>query len=314
MWITATSYACDLCSIYVGIKPDDYKNSIGFIHRYRSFEKTYQASFYSNTLDKHGEQFSLKDYKLAERYNSYDLTLKYFINPAWQINAIVSFSDNYFVKDDSLEASVAGPGDLLFLIKHQIYNSRKCDDSSNWVKRFSAAAGIKLPTGKYDKTYVEMPTKGKNVVYGQAEEVLDPHLQAGTGSVDFIFLVEGIVMYKDLGVNVNVSYKANTINKNNFRFSNRFNLNPSLFYVKQFENFRVMPMFGAAFEMSKRDKLNGEDYLASGGETLFGNAGLSIFYKKLMLSTTYFNPIYQNLNDNQLNNKMRWITELNYFF
>ena len=105
-----------------------------------------------------------------------------------------------------------------------------------------------------------------------------------------------------------------TTNKNNFRFANRFNLNPSLFYVKQFKEVRLMPTIGAAYERSNRDKDNGVEYIASGGETLFGNFGLTLFYKKISIGTTYFTPLVETLYDNQLNNQMRLISELNYYF
>lgn len=34
-------YACDLCNIYVGIRPDDYQSSFGIVHRYRSFDSDF---------------------------------------------------------------------------------------------------------------------------------------------------------------------------------------------------------------------------------------------------------------------------------
>jgi hypothetical protein len=228
----------------------------------------------------------------------------------------MSFSDNYLGKNDSMTNSISGPGDLLFLAKYQVYNSKLCNDTSDWIKRFTVGAGIKLPTGTYNKSYTDYAytSSTKGIVYGEPETLLDPHMQAGTGSVDFILMMEGILMIHNVGINTNVSYKINTTNKNNFRFANRFNLNPSLFYIQEFKDMRLMPTIGVAYERSKRDTDNGQEYLASGGETLFGNLGLTLFYKKVSIGATYFSPMYETLYDNQLNNKMRLITELNYYF
>ncbi|MBR9831148.1 transporter [bacterium] len=314
--LSEVAVSCDLCSIYVGIRPDDYKNSFGMVHRYRSFARDYQATIPITTLDKHGAQYSTEPYSLEEVYNSYDLWFKYFLNPRVQIDASMSFSDNYLGKNDSMTNSISGPGDLLILSKYQVYNSKLCNDTSDWIKRFTVGAGIKLPTGTYNKTFLNYPVTSttKGITYGDPETILDPHLQSGSGSVDFILMMEGILMIQNIGINTNMSYKINTTNKNNFRFANRFNFNPSLFYVKQFKEVRLMPTIGAAYERSNRDKDNGVDYIASGGETLFGNFGLTFFYKKISIGTTYFTPLLETLYDNQLNNQMRLISELNYYF
>jgi hypothetical protein len=314
--ISEVALSCDLCSIYVGIRPDDYKSSFGMVHRYRSFAKDFEATVPISTLDKHGAQFSTEPYSLEEVYNSYDLWFKYFVNPRVQIDASLSFSDNYLGKNDSMTNSISGPGDLLVLTKYQVYNSKLCNDSSDWVKRLTVGAGIKLPTGTYNKSYTNYPISSttKGITYGDPETILDPHMQAGSGTVDFILMMEGILMIHNVGINTNVSYKINTTNKNNFRFANRFNFNPSLFYIQQIKDVRLMPTIGAAYERSNRDTDNGQEYFASGGETLFGNMGLTLFYKKISIGATYFTPLYETLYDNQLNNRMRLITELNYYF
>ncbi len=309
-------YACDLCNIYVGIRPDDYQNSFGFAHRFRSFDSDFLASIPGADLNKHGEEFSFEDYSLQEEFNSYDIWFRYFLTPRLNVNASISFSDNYMGRNDSMTQSVGGPGDLLVMAKYQVYNSKLCDDTSKWTKRLTVGGGIKLPTGTFNKTYTYYPiaSSTKGVYYSDPENHLDPHMQAGTGSVDFMFFVEGILMRENWGVNTNISYRINTTNKNNFRFANRFNFNPSIFYIKQIKNVQLMPAVGAAFEGSRRDKENGEPYSHSGGETLFGNVSLTAFYQKVSLGMTYFNPVYQQLNDNQIQNKMRLITELNYYF
>lgn len=310
------NYACDLCNIYVGIRPDDYQSSFGIVHRYRSFDSDFLATVPNSSLNKHGEEFSFEDYSLQEVFNSYDLWFRYFLTSRVQLNASISFSDNYMGRNDSVTQSVAGPGDLVLMAKYQLYNSKLCNDSSKWIKRLTAGGGLKLPTGTFNKTYMYYPviSNTKGVYYSDPENHLDPHMQAGTGSVDFILFLEGVIMRNNWGLNTNLSYKLNTTNKNNFRFANRFNFNPSLFYIKELKTVKIMPTIGAAYEVSNRDIENGEPYRHSGGETLFGNVSVTAFYRKVSIGMTYFNPLYQQLNDNQIQNRMRLITELNYYF
>lgn len=314
--LSVNTFACDLCNIYVGIRPDDYQSSFGIVHRYRSFDSDFLATIPGSSLNKHGEEFSFEDYSLQEVFNSYDLWFRYFLTARVQLNASISFSDNYMGRNDSMTESVAGPGDLVLMAKYQIYNSRLCDDTSKWTKRLTAGGGIKLPTGTFNKTYPYTPivSNTKGVYYSETESYLDPHMQAGTGSVDFILFLEGVLMRENWGINTNLSYKLNTINKNNFKFANRFNFNPSIFYIKDYEKVKLMPTIGASYEASNRDQLNGELYEHSGGETLFGNASLTLFYEKVSLGMTYFSPLFEDLNDNQIQNRMRLITELNYYF
>lgn len=314
--LSINSYACDLCNIYVGIRPDDYQSSFGIVHRFRSFDSDFLATIPGASLEKHGEEFSLEDYSLQEEFNSYDFWFKYFLTPRLQLNASITFSDNYMGRNDSMTQSIAGPGDLILMAKYQIYNSKLCEDTSEWTKRLTAGGGIKLPTGTYNKTYMYYPIESntKGVYYSDPENHLDPHMQAGSGSVDFILFLEGVLMRNNWGVSTNMSYKINSRNKNNFKFANRFNLNPSIFFIKDLNKVKIMPTIGAAYESSNRDQWNGDFYRHSGGETLFGNASLTAFYDKISIGMTYFNPIYQNLNDNQIQNKMRLITELNYYF
>ena len=100
------SKACDLCSIYMNIEPNDLQNSIGFNYRYRLFENT-KTTFYSlNQNEKHAlGNTVLSDVKSQkESFNSYDLWVNYFIGQKWQINASMTFADNYYSKVITVKA------------------------------------------------------------------------------------------------------------------------------------------------------------------------------------------------------------------
>lgn len=307
---TLCAQACDLCSIYMGINPNDYKNSFGIVNRYRVFQsdylQPYQAGDPYARLSHTGtptDQPSGRKYSLSERFVSYDLWGKFFLNQRWQLNFMMSFADNYQYRNDSLIDNVSGVGDLLGLVKYQLFNTKNASDSIKFIHRGIVGGGLKLPAGSFNKT-------------GMTGET-DPHLQPGTGSFDYLLLAEYLLRYRQVGLNTNVIYKVNTVNRNDFRFANRFNWNAALFYIGKYKKLKWMPSAGVAFESGERDRLHGHPFPGSGGEAMFGTLGIQLFYRKLSLGTTYFTaPLHEDLYDQsiQLNNKYRVISEITYYF
>ena len=52
------SWACDLCSVYIGIQPNDFKNAIGLRYRFRSFEDKYVLNTTTNTFNISGQRLA----------------------------------------------------------------------------------------------------------------------------------------------------------------------------------------------------------------------------------------------------------------
>ena len=310
-------FACDLCSIYLNLEPNDLKNSIGMNYRYRAFKYQSINRFSSITNLKHatGENILSESSTQEELFNSYDLWVNYFLHEKWQLNATLTFADNYYLEDDSTLYNIAGPGDLTVLSKYMFYNT-KVTDSSDWAVRILGGVGIQIPIGQFNKTYVVAPSSSAkgNVVFGAPYEELDPHMQAGTGSWDFIFTMEAQIRYKKVGLASNLSYQVNSENSNQFRFANRFNLNSNAFVLLNLKPFTFAPNIGLSYEFSERDRFQGERFYNSGGEALFLNGGAKTYYKDFALGATYFKPISQSLNDRQLPNDYRYTLDLTYYF
>ncbi len=335
MLITNSIFACDLCTVYLGIQPNDFKNSFTLRHRYRLFQSDYinQSDFTTRvskqrvkgkTNNKHGGEATDavgagEQFTYAEVYNSYDVALNFYLTNRWQINTSINFSDNYIKQNDSIIDNVAGIGDLTVLAKYTLYNSAFTEDSTSnrLIHRINIGGGVSLPTGKYNKYSIKgFNTEFKpNTIVGSPEMELDPHLQAGTGSFGYIALIEYMAKYNFVGINTNISYMINTTNKNDFRLSNRFNTNSSLFFIaKVTDKIKLMPNLGIAYEVSDYDKIDGEDFIDSGGEAVFINQGINGYFNKLGLTFNYFIPAMQKLHGNQPLNSRRFITQLNYYF
>jgi hypothetical protein len=309
-WSPIFSSACDLCSMYLGINPNDFQNSFGLVNRLRVFESTRENTTYYTTsyarlnhvsTPTSGERTEIERFK--EVYITYDLWARIFVHERWQLNFSASFSDNYQYYNDEVTNNVSGVGDVVAVAKHLLLNSKSSMDSLKFRHRLVAGGGIKFPTGSFKKK-------------GMTDEV-DHHLQSGTGSLDYLLLLEYLIRYQKTGFSGNVVYRINSENSNAFRFANRFSYDLSLFQL--FDNHRLkwMPSVGIAFESSERDQYNNERVLGSGGEALFLTYGVKFFYQKVSLGITYFGkPIHEDLYDAplQLNNTYRTISNLVYYF
>jgi len=330
------AFACDLCTIYIGIQPNDFKNSIGIRHRYRVFEKGYQFQSISTTgngsilsgkgipVDKHGggdvTSVTNGKYVYQEAFNSYDVSANIYLTQKLQLNVSTYFSDNYILRDDSVMSNIGGIGDVNLLLKYQLYNSQETGDTllkNRFLHRVTIGAGGTLPTGSYNKeTVVGFETTIQpDVILGTPIMELDPHMQAGTGSFNYLFLLEYLVKFNRFGLHFNTSYKLNTTNKNQFRFANRFNMNNTLFALLPLsKKVKLMPQTGIYYELSNRDEYDDLPYYNSGGEVLFSNVGINLFINQLSLEFTYYHPIYQKLYGDQPLNKNRMISQINYYF
>lgn len=84
---SSSIWACDLCSIYMNIEPNDLKNSFGFNYRFRNFEHNHIQRTIIETTDKHVLGFTMltEATKQEERFNSYDLWVNYFVKDKWQL-------------------------------------------------------------------------------------------------------------------------------------------------------------------------------------------------------------------------------------
>ena len=329
------TFACDLCTIYIGLQPNDFKNSIGIRHRYRVFDKEYQFQSISeiNTSSHGGKGMPVNKhsgggaigstnerYIYKEAFNSYDVSANIFLTKKLQLNASTYFADNYTLRDDSVMVNVGGIGDLNLLLKYQLYNSQETGDTltkNRLLHRLTIGAGGTLPTGNYNKkAVVDFETSIQpNVILGSPIMELDPHLQAGTGSFNYLFLLEYLMKLNRFGLNFNSSYRLNTTNKNQFRFANRFNLNTTVFALLPLsKKIKLMPQSGIAYELSNRDKYHDLPYYNSGGEVLFNTVGINLFINQLSLEFTYYHPIYQKLYGDQPLNNQRMVSQINYYF
>lgn len=101
------------------------------------------------------------------------LDLNYVFAPAWAVTASVPFHDRFHttIPEDETDISSSharGLGDLQLLLRYQ----HPATDRS-----WSLQAGLKLPSGRFDQTFLDGPAAG---------ETVDRGLQLGTGTTDLL--------------------------------------------------------------------------------------------------------------------------------
>jgi len=287
---SSSIWTCNLCSIYMNIEPNDLKNSFGFNYRFRNFEHNNIQRTIVETTDKHvlGSTMLTEATKQKERFNSFDLWVNYFVKDKLQLFANMTFTDNTYLEDDSILHNISGPGDLTVITKYLLYNSMVME-SSKLTVRVQVGGGVKFPIGSFNKTYVETPSSNYKggTVYQKPEEILDPHFQPGTGSLDYILLTEVQIRRKNVGLRTDLSYRINGRNRNDFVFANRFNASTHLFSQLKYKKVNLIPLVVLNFEIRRRDQFEGSDFTNSGGSMLLLSYGTKIYVKKMAFGAAY---------------------------
>lgn len=282
---------CDLCGCYMGLEPNFNMNSVGV--RFSSFK------FYSpaHTAPDGNSDHPSDGSESTEYYSNIDVYIRYYINPKFRIIATIPFSFN-----EINTKKLNGFGDLVTIAQYQIYNTNMTAETNFWQRIF-LGGGFKFPTGVYNKSLV---------YYGTVE----PHFQPGTGSFDFMFSGLYIAKLENTGIGWrnDFIYTVSTANKNDYRFSNRFNVASTFTYEIDTETLTFLPHTGLYFESAGEDEDAGQPVTDSGGDILFGTGGVDVFYGDYSLDFNYTFPISEKLNGDQPQNEYRFFIGLGFAF
>lgn len=289
---------CDLCGCYMGLDPNFDLNQAGIrITSYKFISDHHSTSSGSQSqneplLDHGGHEANSS----AEYYNDLELYFRYYITPKFRLFFSIPFSSN-----DINGKKLNGTGDAKLISQYQVY-ATSITGKTNFWQRIFLGGGVKLPTGVYNKT----------IVTGQ----LDPHIQPGTGSFDFI--LNGLYISKfeksGIGWRNDVIYTVNTENSNGYRFANRFNLTSTFTYDIMAKDWTFLPHAGVYIETTAMDKQDGNNVKDTGGNAFFGTGGLDIYYNEFSFDFNFKFILDDNLNGDQPANDYRMFFGLGYAF
>lgn len=283
---------CDLCGCYFGIEPNYSNNSVGIRYSYFKFVNEPHTGDANPNLDHETDPTQTE----TENYSKVEIVAKYNVNPHLRLSLTVPYKLN-----DINGKHIRDFGDVLLMGQYLVYATEiSLKNESRYRHRFYLGAGIKAPTGAFNK----------QLEFG----VTEPHFQPGTGAFDFLVNGTYFAKYKDFGLNADASYSMATKNKNEYQFANRFNTSASLFYQIAIDQTGLMPHAGVYLETAGRDKQNDVEVDGSGGSVLFLTGGADVYFSAFSLNLTYQYPLKDKLNGDQAGNKFRVIAGMNYYF
>ncbi len=297
--LSGTATACDYCNCYLGLDPGYNKNTIGIRNSWRTAEWQDPFSNMRSTHTSHGSTEQSSGSLLKETFLNTELFVKY--SPVSKLRLMMSlpFSVNT-LKYEGVTVTRSALADLTLLAMYQVVNTVPSD--SNAVRhRIFAGGGVKFPTGKSEgASEVEIP--------------LSHHLYSGTGSTDFLINVSYIGKKNRLGWNLDASYKLNGESANDYRYGNTLNVTPRIFYELSFKTLKVYPHVGGAYEDGMEDEYRGDTWIETGGETMWGTAGLDVYFSRFSLTTDLRVPVYHDMGAQMAEDKFVLFTSLNVHF
>jgi hypothetical protein len=263
--------ACDVCGCsaggtYFGILPQFHKHFIGIQYYYRKFET------------QHTSIADPKEYTSDETFKTIELRMRVNITRKLQLLTFLPFVMNKQV-ERNITNKIEGFGDATLIANYSLYNN---GDSllHVWKHNLQIGGGIKLPIGKYKQL--------------NKDRVLNPYIQVGTGSADFILNTIYTIRRKKIGLNTNMQYRLTSTNTNNYKFGNKINLTSNLFYWANVLGFSILPNIGLSYEYAAKDKHQRILLPNSGGQNLVTTIGTDFYIKQLALALGYQHPMHQN--------------------
>ena len=288
-----TMAGCDMCSFYLGIHPNQNKNSISVRYRISEYNTT-SAHQHSNMPHVHTTDNSkyVREFQTIEFWGQWSPFKKLLLI------GYVPYSMNSVSKGNQVIDAYNNIGDAQILGRYQIF--RTDNDSSRYLHRLILGLGIKAPTGVSN----EMSNEG----------YLDPHIQTGTGSWDYTFNLGYLLKFGRWGLNEEFLYKLNTKNHANYKFANRISSNTSVYYALEYNELSILPSVSFNFEYADYDKDNSLDVTSSNGKAILLIPGIDMYYKSFSFNTTFQKPIYEDLNEVGASNTFRGTLGIGYTF
>jgi hypothetical protein len=286
-----SSSACDICNVYTGITPTDFRNSVGFQYRSRYLKGEFptpeipqvrHAAHYLDTSVRKGKEI----------FNVAELRVRIFAGKKkeWNHLFILPLVNNYRSLNGYTQTDVYGLGDPLFISTRVVAATKK---ESDRMHRLSLGGGFKLPLGN------------RNLAYKGVKSDID--MQGSTGSLDVILMLDYIGKADEIGWMNVMSYKINTKGSEGYRYGNTFNWNLMMFYQwKPAVGKVLMPHYGFVLEKAAFDH-EGSKISSSGGTVGMLDLGLDFFSNNSRFTFNYQPGLFSAMNGQQFPLKNRFI-------
>lgn len=282
---------CDVCGCsiggnYFGILPQFHRNFIGF----RWSSETSNTSLSADALRQ-------ERYHSVETFRTADLVVRFYPARRWQIMLLAPYRWNQQVEDGA-STRVHGVGDISLMANYILFNT---GDSlaTRWRQTFSVGGGVKLPAGRHKLLAVDG---------GE----LNPNIQPGTGSTDFLLAATYTLRQGAWGAVTDLLARLNTTNPHQFTFGNRLSGSAKIFYWKNLRRITVLPNAGIFLDAAQANRDDRDQLEGSEGVTTLATLGLDAYTGRFSAGASFQPPLWQSRATVKTN--ARWVFTLNYIF
>lgn len=267
-----SGWACDACGcglapIYWGILPQSDAHYLGIWYNHQAFRSQLDPGFDALALGSSEEYF-----------NTVEWRARLVLPKGFALSAVVPMSWHRRIGAGGQREDLQGIGDIWLVVRKDLFNS--ADSMMNLVRhRLKVGGGIKLPTGTF-----------RNL---NDSQLYNPNFQLGTGSWDYLLTVSYTARLDNLGASVDLNYRYNTTNPEEYRFGNTLSGSVTAFRRFQAGLWEVMPNAGIQYDWSNENV--DRDFIQSrtGGYAWQGGGGVEIYRSRWNLGINYFHPFVQ---------------------
>ena len=305
--VSRSVLGCDFCLLSQGISPLDTMKGTGIkiSERYTVLDQVYQGrSGQANPGAK-------------EEHWTTELTGFYGLTPEFMVMAVVPYKKSKTsgeldttVKPAALDAAGAGEttgtGDIALLGRYTFLKNEGADTTTVMAGVF----GIKFATGN-------------TTARADSGEYLDSHLQAGTGSTDYLLGLSASRSYERFSLSANMLGTITTEGKFgqtrhtfgnalNYDGTGKYRILPGAFEPTKPQLFIALGING---EVREREKIDGAIVENSGGNTVYLSPGLQlVLAPHWVADLSYQHAIYHNLYGTQLGETYKVVSGVTYLF
>lgn len=286
---------CDFCLASQGISPLELGSSGARVDlRYLRLGNVYRDGTRVDNNDRERETHLTQQYSVFYALSS-RLTVSGLVPIASRQSEILS-EDRTLVTGNQI-----GLADVSLLLRFKPLVVHSLETSTI----VSIAGGVKLPTGRTD---------------GRDSEgnLLDSHIQLGTGSTDYLLGASGFVTFDRIALITNLLGGITGKGANGHTFGNSLNYDTSVRYKLNPEEYIDMQFFatiGINGEWRGRERQDGITLDDSGGNVTYVTAGGQIFFtSSISLEALFQYPVIHGLHGTQLGESYRIVTGVQLLF
>lgn len=280
IFLTSQANACDICGCangvsFFGLLPQGHQQFIGIKLRQNSYDSHIGSQLFE----------SKETFQIAEVW------ARFYPIKKTQLMVFIPFQKNVQTRAyDNFRSQLTGLGDASFLLHYNLLNTFMDTTKlhQKWNHQLMVGGGLKAPTGSFDFNEYDV------------SEIANANFQLGTGSWDVPLNVIYTLKKHSFGLNVNLLYKINTQNVNDYKFANQTVVSLMAFHSIYMGNTQVMPSVGLYSDFKKQDLKKGVRNEFTGGYTTAALTSLDVYAGKYGINLAARIPLIQNLSDGDL--------------